>query len=70
MFQQVVASLQMTSCHKPDCCNLMKLTSLLQLVDKLQPAGKINHLQEVCGVFGCVFMLMDPEIRKKTVQKP
>ena len=28
----------------------MKLTSLLQLVDKLQQAGKID----VCGIFGCV----------------
>ena len=32
----------------------MKLTSLLQLVDKLQQAGKIYNLQQVCGVFGCV----------------
>ena len=31
--------------------NLMKLTSLLQLVDKLQQAGKIDNLQQVCGVF-------------------
>jgi hypothetical protein len=32
----------------------MKLTSLLQLVDNLQQAGKIDKLQQVCGVFGCV----------------
>ena len=32
----------------------MKLTSLLQLVGKLQKAGKIDNLQQVCGVFGCV----------------
>jgi hypothetical protein len=32
----------------------MKLTSLLQLVDKLQQAGKFDNLQQVCGVFGCV----------------
>ena len=32
----------------------MKLTSLLQLVDKLQQAGKIDNLQQVCDVFGCV----------------
>ena len=33
----------------------MKLTSLLQLVDKLQQAGKIDNLQQVCGVLDCVF---------------
>ena len=32
----------------------MKLTSLLQLVDKLQHADKIDNLQQVWGVFGCV----------------
>ena len=32
----------------------MKLTSLLQLVDKLQQAGKIDNLQQVCGISGCV----------------
>ena len=32
----------------------MKLTSLLQLVDKVQQAGKIDNLQQVCGGFGCV----------------
>ena len=30
------------------------MTSLLQLVDKLQEAGKIDNLPQVCGVFGCV----------------
>ena len=38
LLQQVVTSLRMTSCSKPDfnnlCFNLMKLTSLLWLVDK------------------------------------
>ena len=29
----------------------MKLTSLLQLVDRLQQAGKIDNLQQVCSVF-------------------
>jgi hypothetical protein len=29
-------------------------TSLLQLVDNLQQAGKIRNLQQVCGVSGCV----------------
>ena len=28
----------------------MKLTSLLQLVDKFQQAGKIDNLQQVCIV--------------------
>ena len=32
----------------------MKLTSLLEFVDKLQQAGKIENLQNVCGVFSCV----------------
>ena len=32
----------------------MKSTSLLQLVDKLQQAGKIDNLQQVCRVFGFV----------------
>ena len=34
----------------------MKLTSLLQLVNKLQQAGKIDKLQRVCNVFGCVLV--------------
>ena len=34
----------MASCRKPDFnSNLMKLTSLLQLVDKLQQAGKTHN---------------------------
>jgi hypothetical protein len=36
------------------CCKLMTSTSLLQLVDNLQQAGKIRDLQQVCGVSGCV----------------
>ena len=32
----------------------MKFTSLLQLVNKLQQAGKIDNLQQACGVFGCL----------------
>ena len=32
----------------------MKLTNLLQFVDKLQQACKIDNLQHVCGIFGCV----------------
>jgi hypothetical protein len=32
----------------------MTSTSLLQLVDNLQQAGKIRNLQQVCGVSGCV----------------
>ena len=35
----------------------MKLTSLLQLVNKLQQAGKIDNLQQACGVFGCVHVI-------------
>ena len=32
----------------------MKLTSFLQLASKLQQAGKIDKLQQACGVFGWV----------------
>ena len=32
----------------------MELTRFLEVVDKLQQAGKIDNLQQVCGVFGCV----------------
>ena len=32
----------------------MKLTSLLQFFNKLQEAGKIDNLQQVCDVFSCV----------------
>ena len=32
----------------------MKLTSLLQFVDKLLQAGTIDNLQQVCAIFGCV----------------
>ena len=41
----LVTSLQVTS---------LILTNLLQLVDKLQQAGKIDNLQQVGSVFGCV----------------
>ena len=30
----------------------MKLTNLSQLVNKLQQAGKIDSLKQVCNVFG------------------
>ena len=46
---QVAASLILQT-----CCNLMKSTDLLQLVDNLQQVGKIHNLQQVCGVSGCV----------------
>ena len=36
-------------------CNLIKLISMLQVISKLQQAGKIDNLQElVRDVFGCV----------------
>ena len=37
--------------------NLMKLTNLLQLVDKQHQAGKVDNLRQVCGVFDCVYIL-------------
>ena len=42
------------ACFLQTCCNLMKLTSSLQLFDKLQQAGKVDNLQQVFGVLGCV----------------
>ena len=50
------------------CCNLMKLTSLLKLVDKLQQAGKIDNLQQVSGVFGSVVLSVHTNI--SAVQTP
>ena len=52
LFQQLVTSLQMTKCNKPDFTRPTATwwnwqVSLLQLLDKLQQAGKINN----CGVF-------------------
>ena len=43
-----------TNCNKSANDKLMKLTSLLQFVDKLQQFCKIENLQQVCGVFDCV----------------
>ena len=34
----------------------MEFTSLLQLFDKFQQAGKIDNLQQVSGVFGCTLL--------------
>ena len=50
LFQQVVTSLQMTSCNKPD---FNRFAGFLQYVYNLQ-AGKIDNLQQVIGVFGQV----------------
>ena len=50
LFQQVVTSLQMTSCNKPD---FNRFAGFLQYVHKLQ-AGKTDDLQQVTGVFGRV----------------
>ena len=36
----------------------MKLTSLLQIVGKLQQAGEIDKLQQVRGIFGCVVSIL------------
>ncbi len=47
---QVAASLIMT--------DLMKLTSLIQLGGNFHQVGKIHNLHQVCGVFGCVIILM------------
>ena len=55
LFQQVVTSLLVSSCNKPD----FEQTVLLQLdeIDKLQKAAKIDNLQQVCGVLGCVMCI-------------
>ena len=65
----VIHKLVLTSCYKSanyklqTLCNLNKLASLLQVVDKLQQAEQvttrrytynIENLQQVCRVFGCV----------------
>ena len=34
--------------------DLLQLDEIDKLVDKLQQADKIDNLQQVCGVFGCV----------------
>ena len=56
--RQCILSLKMKSSSSfyQTCCNLVKLASLLQLVDELQQACKINNLQQICDVFGCVVM--------------
>ena len=51
----------MRSCNKPDfnklvASTIIKSTSLLELVDKLQQPGKIDNLQQVCGVFSCLMV--------------
>ena len=71
LFQHVATSHQMTSCNKPDfnkCCDLVKLTSLLQLVSKLPQASKIDKLQQACGVFGCVVLFIASRNNKITSQ--
>ena len=44
-----------TSCNKSANDNKPDLTRLLQSVDKLKQTGEIDNLQQVCGVFGCIF---------------
>ena len=57
-FQQVVTSLQITNCNKPDfgrlVANWWDWKALKQLVDKLLQFGKTDNLQQVCGNFDCV----------------
>ena len=36
----------------------MRSTGLLQVVDNLQQAGKVRNLQQVCGVSGCVVLII------------
>ena len=43
----------------------MRSISLLQIVYKLQQVGKIDNLQQVCGIFYLMF-----HIKKKTQLKP
>ena len=45
----------------------MKLTSLLQLIDKLQQVGKIDNLQQVRNVFGyvCMIFVAPSTLRRK-----
>ena len=51
----------MTSCHKPDfnrLVKLMKWTTLLELVDNLQPSIEIDNLQQVCVGCCCVMLIV------------
>ena len=50
LFQQVVVSLQMTSCNVPIKINVVKLTRFLKSISNLLQVGK--NLQEVCNIFG------------------
>ena len=52
-FQQVVTSLQMTSCDKPDF-DLMKLANLLQLLTSCNKPVKLKTCNKPYSVFGCV----------------
>ena len=43
---------------------------MMQLVDNLQQASKIDNLQHVCGVFGCVTLTLTPGLDYPKVGKP
>ena len=47
----------------------MTSTSLLQLVDNLQQAGKIRNLQQVCGVSGCVYKRPGLEAVERVIER-
>ena len=44
----------MTSCNKPDP-NRLVVDEIDKLIDKLKQAGKFDHLEQVCGLFDCVW---------------
>ena len=54
LFQQVITSLQMTSCNKPDLTDLMQLDEIDKFIATCWQAGKIDNLQQVCAVFDLV----------------
>ena len=43
----------MTSCNKPDFYNRLSATCILIL--KLQQGGKIDNLQQIGGIFDCMY---------------
>ena len=73
LFQQLAASLQISSCNKSDFHRLTATwwnwQACCKLLTNLQQAGKIHNLQQVCGVSGCVSVLREgnPSTRRKTL---
>ena len=59
---RLVASCFNSKTRQQTCSKLIKLASLLQLVDKLPQASKMDNLQQV---FSCVDSRKNPESSRK-----